>query len=53
LLADYFGPVNEPSELATRLSQTPGIVEHGLFPPHLTSEVLVATGASIRTLRFG
>jgi len=52
LLADYFGPVNEPSELATRLSQTPGIVEHGLFPPHLTSEVLVATGASIRTLRF-
>jgi ribose 5-phosphate isomerase A len=53
LLADYFGPVNEPSKLATRLSQTPGIVEHGLFPPHLTSEVLVATGASIRTLRFG
>jgi ribose 5-phosphate isomerase A len=53
LLADYFGPVNEPSELATRLSQTPGIVEHGLFPPHLTSEVLVATRASIRTLRLG
>ena len=39
------------TELATRLSQTPGVVEHGLFPPHLTSEILVATGSSIRTLR--
>jgi ribose 5-phosphate isomerase A len=31
LLADYFGPMEDPDQLATRLSQTPGIVEHGLF----------------------
>jgi ribose 5-phosphate isomerase A len=51
VLADYLGPVDDPEQLAARLSQTPGVVEHGLFPPHLTSEILVATGSSIRTLR--
>jgi len=51
LLADYLGPVEDPDQLATRLSLTPGIVEHGLFPPHLTSEILVATGSSIRRFR--
>ena len=51
LLADYLGPLEDPDELATRLSLTPGVVEHGLFPPHLTSEILVATGSSIRTFR--
>jgi ribose 5-phosphate isomerase A len=50
-LADYLGLVEDPDQLATRLSQTPGVVEHGLFAPHLTSEILVATGSSIRTLR--
>jgi ribose 5-phosphate isomerase len=34
-----------------RLSLTPGVVEHGLFPPQLTSEILVATGSSVRRLR--
>jgi ribose 5-phosphate isomerase A len=51
LLADYLGPLEDPDELATRFSQTPGIVEHGLFPPHLTSEILVATGSNIRRFR--
>jgi ribose 5-phosphate isomerase A len=51
LLADYLGPVGDPGQLATRLSQMPGVVEHGLFPPRLTSEILVATGSSIRSVR--
>ena len=51
LLADYLGPVEDPDRLAMRLSQTPGVVEHGLFPPHMTSEILVATGSSVRPLR--
>src|SRR4051794_19941551 len=51
LLADYLGPVEDLEQLAARLSRTPGVVEHGLFPPHLTSEILVATGSSISTLR--
>jgi ribose 5-phosphate isomerase A len=51
LLADYLGLVEDPGRLATRLSLTPGVVEHGLFPPHLTSDILVATGSSIRRFR--
>ncbi len=53
LLADYLGPLEDPAELAARLSQTPGVVEHGLFPPQLVSEILVAVGSSVRTLRPG
>jgi ribose 5-phosphate isomerase A len=41
-IADYFGPVDDPRALAERLSQTPGVVEHGLFAPELVSEVLIA-----------
>jgi ribose 5-phosphate isomerase A len=50
LLADFLGPVEDPDRLATRFSLTPGVVEHGLFPPRLTSEILVATGSSIGRL---
>jgi ribose 5-phosphate isomerase A len=53
LLADYLGPAEDPDQLAARLSQTPGVVEHGLFPPQLISEILVAIGSSVRTLRPG
>jgi ribose 5-phosphate isomerase A len=53
LLADHLGPLEDPAELAARLSQTPGVVEHGLFPPQLVSEILVAIGSSVRTLRPG
>jgi ribose 5-phosphate isomerase A len=41
VIADYIGPVDDPDELAERLAATPGVVEHGLFPPPLVSEVLV------------
>jgi ribose 5-phosphate isomerase A len=51
LLADYLGVVEDPGQLATRLSLAPGVVEHGLFPPHLTSDILVATGSSVRRFR--
>ncbi len=44
LIADYLGPVDDPAELAARLSATPGVVEHGLFPPELVTEILVGRG---------
>jgi ribose 5-phosphate isomerase A len=47
VLADWRGPVDDPGELADRLSETPGVVEHGLFPPYLVSEVLVARGDEV------
>ncbi len=50
LIADYEGPIGDPSELAARLSATPGVVDHGLFAPQLTSTILIAgeSGVEVR-----
>jgi ribose 5-phosphate isomerase A len=53
LIADYLGEVGEPAELAARLAGTPGVVEHGLFPPELVTEVLVARGSEVERLTPG
>lgn len=50
LIADYHGTVTDPAVLAVRLSGTPGLVEHGLFPPELVSQVLVGSVSGIRRL---
>ena len=42
VIADYGGDVSDPAALAARLSATPGVIDHGLFPPALTSEIIVA-----------
>jgi ribose 5-phosphate isomerase A len=47
VLADWIGVVDDPQVLAARLSSTPGVVEHGLFPPELVSEVLVGRGDAV------
>lgn len=41
LIADYFGEFQDPAALAARLAATPGVVEHGLFPPDLVSDVVL------------
>jgi ribose 5-phosphate isomerase A len=53
VIADYTGEFDEPSELAARLSATVGVVEHGLFPPGIVSDVLVGMGERVeaRSLR--
>jgi ribose 5-phosphate isomerase A len=50
LIADYLGSVDDPTALAARLAATPGVVEHGLFPPELVSDVIVAEGSRVRRL---
>jgi ribose 5-phosphate isomerase A len=40
-IADYLGDIGNPAELATRLASTPGVADHGLFPPGMVSEVLI------------
>ena len=47
LIADYLGPVDDPADLAAELASTPGVVEHGLFPPELVSEILVGREAGV------
>jgi ribose 5-phosphate isomerase A len=47
VIADYEGTVGDPAALAARLSATPGVVDHGLFPPDMVAIVLVGQGGSV------
>jgi ribose 5-phosphate isomerase A len=51
VIADFTGSFDNPRELARRLSEEPGVVEHGLFPPELVSDVVVASGDSVEIRR--
>jgi ribose 5-phosphate isomerase A len=53
VIADYTGDIGDPAELAHRLSATVGVVEHGLFPASMISDVVSARGeqVEIRNLR--
>jgi ribose 5-phosphate isomerase A len=50
VIADYLGPVEDPADLAERLAAVPGVVEHGLFPPELVSEILVARDGRVERI---
>ena len=52
VIADYHGPVQDPAALAVRLSSTPGVVEHGLFPPHMVATILIGRGNSADRIDF-
>jgi ribose 5-phosphate isomerase A len=47
VIADYKGEVGDPAELAARLAAVSGVVDHGLFPASMVSDVLVARGESV------
>lgn len=51
VIADYRGPVGDPAELAATLAASPGVVDHGLFAPDLTAEIIIAgpAGIEVRT----
>lgn len=52
VIADYVGAFEDPEALAASLSSTVGIVEHGLFPPALVSDVIVARGEQVEQRRL-
>ncbi len=52
VIADYQGPVDDPAALAARLSSTPGVVEHGLFPPAMVTAALIGRGESAERIDF-
>jgi ribose 5-phosphate isomerase A len=47
IIADYLGPVDDPLDLAAELAATPGVIEHGLFPPDLVSEIFVGRAGEV------
>ena len=47
LIADWHGDFGDPSALAAQLATVAGVVEHGLFPPSLVSDILIGTGDQV------
>ncbi len=41
VIADWTGPLEDPVALCAYLSAVPGVVQHGLFPPQVVSDVVV------------
>jgi ribose 5-phosphate isomerase A len=52
VIADYHGPVGDPAALAAQLSATPGVVDHGLFPPSMVALAFVGRGDSADRIDF-
>lgn len=52
LIADWYGEVDDPAAVAAWLESVPGVVGHGLFPPALVRDVLVARGADVEHRRL-
>jgi ribose 5-phosphate isomerase A len=47
VIADYVGAFDDPERLAAELSAMVGLVEHGLFPASMVSEVIMARGENV------
>jgi ribose 5-phosphate isomerase A len=50
VIADYHERFSDPRALASWLSASAGVVEHGLFPPELVSTVLVGRGDTVERI---
>jgi ribose 5-phosphate isomerase A len=50
VIADYTLPFDDPEALAAMLSAAVGVVEHGLFPAALVSDVLVGRGEQVERI---
>jgi ribose 5-phosphate isomerase A len=48
VIADFLGVIDDPATLAARLEADPGVAAHGLFPPQLVSDVIVAEGGAVQ-----
>jgi ribose 5-phosphate isomerase A len=53
VIADYTGEFADPAALASMLSAAPGVVEHGLFPPHMVWSVVIGRGRSAEQIGIG
>jgi ribose 5-phosphate isomerase A len=52
VIADWHGDLGDPEAVAAFLSATPGVVDHGLFPPSMTSDVIIARGTDVEHRRL-
>lgn len=47
VIGDFHADLSDPAALAARLSAAPGLVDHGLFPPAMVHDVLIARGTDV------
>jgi ribose 5-phosphate isomerase A len=52
VIADWHGDVSDPAAAAELLANVPGLVEHGLFPSSMVSDVVIARGDEIEHRRL-
>lgn len=52
VIADWHGDLSDPAAAAELFSTTPGVVEHGLFPPSMISDVVIARGTEVEHRRY-
>jgi ribose 5-phosphate isomerase A len=50
VIADHTGPLDDPAAAAAFLSAVPGVVDHGLFPPGMVAEAIVAGPGGVERL---
>ena len=50
VIADFVGDVADPARLAAWFESTPGVVEHGLFPPEMVWSILVGRGDEVERI---
>jgi ribose 5-phosphate isomerase A len=50
VIADFVDALGDPAELALRFEATPGVIEHGLFPPEMVSAILIGRGDSVQMI---
>jgi ribose 5-phosphate isomerase A len=52
-IADYRGPgLDDPAALAARLEADPGLAAHGLFPPAMTSELIIGRDGGVERTKL-
>ena len=47
VLAFWRGDIGDPATTAAFLASVPGVVDHGLFPPSMVSDVIIARGTEV------
>jgi ribose 5-phosphate isomerase A len=47
VLAFWRGEIGDPAATAAFLASVPGVVDHGLFPPSMVSDVIIARGTEV------
>jgi ribose 5-phosphate isomerase A len=53
VIADHYASFGDPAPFAVTLDATPGLVDHGLFPASMVSDVLVAHGDTVEHRHVG